>query len=116
MRGCTSIGWCKICGKPFEKIGKGTGSRKYCSKDVCALNAKRKSNRKYEHNTRFPNMSNEAKEAKLEYERTRRLLVEGKPRKIKPGTCFIVGKPNPDWTDKEWIEYHKKIKKMPPFI
>ena len=106
MRGCTSIGWCKLCDKPFEKIGKGTGSRKYCVTD--SKNAKRKSNKKYEHNTRIPNRD---KEARNEYERNRISNRSG-VRKRKPGTFDNVGKPNPNWIDKEWMIYHSKIKRM----
>ena len=41
------IGWCKTCGQPFEKIGRGS-NRAYCN--ICAKNSKRESNRRSEDN------------------------------------------------------------------
>ena len=108
----TNIGWCKTCGVPFEKIGKGS-NRAYC--EVCSINSKRESNRR----------SEKKRPERKEYKRELAVKLRGEGRVVdtREGRSNMVGKPpeskiDPTTeeviapTDKEWMEYHNKIKKM----
>jgi hypothetical protein len=98
----TCIGWCLTCGTPFEKIGKGTGPRKYC--EVCAINSNRQNKRNYE----------KTRPERKEYKRELAVKLRGEGRVIdtREGRSNMVGKPPEEPTDKDWMEYHNKIKKM----
>ena len=98
----TCIGWCKTCGEPFEKIGRGS-NRAYCN--ICAKNSARQSRREYDNK----------REERNEY--IAGLMQKGREqgtiKKNLDGTNQqVCGKPPEDPTDRDWMEYHNKIKKM----
>lgn len=101
----TKIGFCKDCGKPFEKIGKGSGSRKFC--EICAVNNNRKRYHRYE----------KKRSKRSEYIRNRMKIgrangtVQDRWNERNLGTN-IVKKPDEDWSDEEWELYQRQIKKL----
>lgn len=109
----TRIGWCQVCGNPFIKKAHG-GARKYC--EVCSINRKREREREAE--KKRPERNEYIAEAmakgrgngtiKQNLNGTNTRVCGAPPEsKIDPTTEEVIAP-----TDKEWKEYHNKIKKM----
>jgi hypothetical protein len=116
----TSIGYCKKCNKPFEKIGKGSGARKYCK--LCAIISGRASKRKWIKRKLYgTDKYNEYTAKKMRIGRANGTIQDswndrqlgsnmiGKPPESK---IDIVTEEIIEPSDEEWEQYHRKIKKL----
>jgi len=103
----TKIGFCHVCGTGFEKIGRGQGTKIYCS--VCSFNKQREKYHRYD--SKRPKRNDKISE----YMRKGRALGTVADNRNDLGND-CVGKPpeknGDEITDDEWNAYHNKIKKL----
>ena len=91
---------CLTCGKYNIKTGR---TDKYC--DICAYNAKIKQDHERGKNR---DNRNEYKREQMAIRRGNGLHID----KLNGTTTRVCGAPPAEPTDKDWMEYHNKIKKM----
>jgi hypothetical protein len=105
----TSIGYCKKCNKPFEKIGKGSGSRKYCK--LCAIISGRASKRKWIKRKLYgTDKYNEYTAGKMRIGRANGTVQDNWNKRHLGTNC--VKAPDENWDDDEWEVYQRQIKKL----